>query len=89
MAAGKGGCAGKGQRRGAPFEEEWADKNIRKAVGILPDFQRLLHTEEYGFIKNNPRLGKRILLLGIGGSYAYGTAQEGSDIDLRAVAKSR
>ena len=51
----------------------------------MPDFQRLLHTEEYGFIKNHPRLGKRILLLGIGGSYAYGTAQEGSDIDLRGI----
>jgi len=49
------------------------------------DFKRLLDTDEYRFLKTNPRLGKRIMLLGLGGSYAYGTDNENSDIDFRGV----
>lgn len=49
------------------------------------DFSALLQTTEYDFIRSNPRLGDRIMLLGVGGSYAYGTNQAGSDIDLRGV----
>ncbi|MBP5221910.1 MAG: nucleotidyltransferase domain-containing protein, partial [Lachnospiraceae bacterium] len=33
----------------------------------------------------NKRLGDRIMLLGLGGSYAYGTRRDGSDIDFRGV----
>ncbi len=51
----------------------------------MPDFKALLDTEEYAFLKTNPRLGRRILLLGVGGSYAYGTANENSDIDFRGI----
>ncbi len=54
-----------------------------------PDFHRLLEGEEYDFLRTDPRLGRRILLLGLGGSYAYGTAQAGSDIDLRGAALNR
>ncbi|NBH72107.1 hypothetical protein D3Z51_08755 [Clostridiaceae bacterium] len=49
------------------------------------DFKELIQTEEYGFLRDNPRLGDRIMLLGLGGSHAYGTNQEGSDVDLRGV----
>lgn len=49
------------------------------------DFKALLQTTEYDFIRNNERLGDRIMLLGIGGSHAYGTNNEGSDIDFRGV----
>jgi predicted nucleotidyltransferase len=48
-------------------------------------FKALLQTKEYDFIRNNERLGERIMLLGLGGSYAYGTNNEGSDIDFRGV----
>lgn len=51
----------------------------------MRDFKRLLDTEEYGFLKEHPRLGKRIILLGVGGSYAYGTDNENSDIDFRGI----
>ena len=46
------------------------------------DYQKLTEQPEYAFLKNNERLGSRIMLLGLGGSYAYGTNNEHSDIDL-------
>lgn len=49
------------------------------------DFKSLLNTDEYDFIRMNERLGNRIMLLGLGGSYAYGTNNEGSDIDFHGV----
>jgi predicted nucleotidyltransferase len=41
---------------------------------------------EYDFLKTNPHLGSNIILLGLGGSHAYGTNVEGSDVDIRGVA---
>lgn len=49
------------------------------------DFKALLQTTQYDFIRKNERLGERIMLLGVGGSYAYGTEHAGSDIDFRGV----
>lgn len=49
------------------------------------DFHALMKTEPYDFLRTNERLGSRIMLLGLGGSYAYGTNNEGSDIDFRGV----
>lgn len=49
------------------------------------DFKALMNTSEYDFLRTNKRLGDRIMLLGLGGSYAYGTNNEGSDIDFRGV----
>lgn len=45
-----------------------------------------LKTEEYDFLRNHKSLGNNIILLGLGGSYAYGTNVEGSDLDIRGVA---
>ena len=47
---------------------------------------QLLNTPEYGFLQTNPRLGENIIFLTYGGSYAYGTNVEGSDIDIRGCA---
>ena len=47
------------------------------------DFIKLMHSAQYDFLRTNPRLGNRIILMGLGGSYAYGTNNENSDIDLR------
>lgn len=52
---------------------------------IVMDFKSLLNTSQYSFIRTNPRLGSRIMLLGVSGSYGYGTNREGSDIDFRGV----
>jgi len=49
------------------------------------DFRKLIQTKEYEFLREHPRLGNRIMLLGLGGSYAYGTNHENSDIDFRGV----
>ena len=49
------------------------------------DFKEIMRSSEYDFLKNNPRLGERIILMGLGGSYAYGTNNENSDIDFRGI----
>ncbi len=49
------------------------------------DFKALMNTSEYDFLRTNERLGDRIMFLGLGGSYAYGTNNEASDIDFRGV----
>lgn len=46
----------------------------------------ILERPEYRFLKTDPHLGKNILFLTYGGSYAYGTNVEDSDIDLRGCA---
>lgn len=46
---------------------------------------KLLEHEEYDFIKQNEHLGKHVILLGLSGSYSYGTNNENSDIDIRGI----
>lgn len=46
----------------------------------------LIYTPEYQFLWDNPHLGKHIVLLTYGGSHAYGTNVETSDIDIRGCA---
>lgn len=46
----------------------------------------LLTSREYDFLRTNPRLGKNIMLLTFGGSHAYGTNIETSDVDIRGMA---
>lgn len=49
------------------------------------DFRKRMLSPEYDFLRDNERLGRRVILLGLGGSYAYGTNNEKSDIDFRGV----
>lgn len=58
-------------------------------VGDKMDFRELMNRTEYDFLRNDPHLGRRIMLLGISGSHGYGTNREGSDIDFRGVALNR
>ena len=53
------------------------------------DIQKLIQTESYDFLRTDPHLAGRIVLLALGGSYSYGTNREGSDIDLRGCALHR
>lgn len=52
----------------------------------LEQIKKELQSSEYAFLKDNEHLGNNIILLGLGGSYAYGTNVETSDLDIRGVA---
>ncbi len=45
-----------------------------------------IKSEEYSFLREEESLGKNIILLTIGGSHAYGTSNETSDLDIRGCA---
>ena len=51
----------------------------------MKDFKKIMNTSEYDFLREHERLGNRIILLGLGGSYAYGTNNQNSDIDFRGI----
>ena len=48
---------------------------------IKMNFKEYIKRNEYDFIRDNSRLGNHIILLGVSGSYGYGTNREGSDVD--------
>ena len=52
----------------------------------LQEIKQELQTPAYSFLKDNPHLNSNIILLGLGGSHAYGTATPESDLDIRGVA---
>ena len=49
---------------------------------------KVLFSKEYNFLKTNEHLGNNIILIGLGGSYAYGTEKKdgSSDVDCRGCA---
>ena len=51
----------------------------------MTDYKDILNKPEYDFINKNEHLGKHVILLGLAGSYAYGTNIDGSDIDIRGI----
>lgn len=52
----------------------------------MSNFKALIQTKEYDFLRTNEHLGDHIILLTLGGSHAYGTNVEGSDVDIRGCA---
>lgn len=51
----------------------------------IKKIKETLKQPEYAFLKEAP-LGDSVILLGLGGSYAYGTNNEDSDLDIRGIA---
>lgn len=49
------------------------------------ELQSIIASKLYDFLRTNPHLGKQVMFLTIGGSHAYGTNVEGSDVDIRGV----
>ena len=54
-----------------------------------PDIRKELASGKYEFLDEDEHLGGNIILMGIGGSHAYGTNKPTSDIDIRGVALNR
>lgn len=54
-------------------------------VTYLKNYDSILQGKEYSFIKTDAHLGRHVILLGLAGSYSYGTDIDGSDIDIRGI----
>lgn len=52
----------------------------------INEIENLIYSDQYNFLHENPHLGENIILLGLGGSYAYGTNIKTSDVDIRGCA---
>lgn len=52
----------------------------------IAEIKKMLGGAEYDFLRNNEHLGNNIILLTLGGSYAYGVNTTISDIDIRGCA---
>ena len=51
----------------------------------MNNYNEILQGTEYNFIKTNVHLGRHVILLGLAGSYSYGTNIDGIDIDIRGI----
>lgn len=49
----------------------------------IEQIKHLVDGPKYNFLRTDPHLGNRVMFLTLGGSYAYGTNVETSDIDIR------
>ncbi len=55
----------------------------------INEIKNKLQTKEYEFLRINEHLKDNIILLTVGGSHAYGTSVETSDVDIRGIALER
>ena len=56
---------------------------------MLNEYKKILERPEYAFLKTDEHLGNHIILLGLAGSYSYGTNIETSDLDVRGITMNR
>ena len=52
----------------------------------IEQIKEKLKSEEYNFLRKDKNLGRNIIILTLGGSHAYGTNNENSDLDIRGCA---
>lgn len=51
----------------------------------IDQIKNKVNSDEYSFLRNNDRLKENMILLGLGGSHAYGTETKDSDLDVRGI----
>lgn len=56
---------------------------------LVDEIKKLVGSTSYDFLRTNEHLGDRIMFLTLGGSHAYGTNVETSDVDIRGCAMNR
>lgn len=52
----------------------------------MMEIRKQIASSSYDFLLKRPELGDNIILLGLGGSHAYGTDVDSSDLDVRGIA---
>lgn len=55
----------------------------------LTEIQELVFSPTYDFLRTNPHLGDNLIFLTLGGSHAYGTNTDTSDVDVRGCTMDR
>ena len=55
----------------------------------LQEIKKQIESSEYDFLRTEPHLKDRIIMIGLGGSHAYGTNNENSDLDIRGCALNK
>lgn len=55
-------------------------------IMTIEQIKEKLKSDEYEFLRKDKNLGNNIIILTLGGSHAYGTANENSDLDIRGCA---
>lgn len=68
------------------LEDEVKNLNDRCYLEVIVKLLNDATKNNYDFLINNEHLGRNICLLGLGGSHAYGTNIETSDLDIRGIA---
>ena len=57
----------------------------REFIEAHPDLYEKIMSDDYKFLDENESLKNKIILLGLGGSHAYGTSTPDSDLDIRGI----
>lgn len=55
----------------------------------LDEIKNMIREPQYDFLRQNEHLGDNIIFITLGGSHAYGTNVDGSDVDIRGCALNR
>lgn len=56
---------------------------------MVDKIRRIMQSDDYNFLFENNHLGKNIILIGLGGSYAYGMNKNSSDLDIRGISLNK